>query len=772
MNGLNDFNQSAFDADQARYNRNNRMYQPEFQPGMEPNTGGSNMDIFQQNVQQGGNTNIFEGGSIAPPQNTGDIFSSGISSPNNMFGQQQFGMNTMQPSQNGVLVNNQPQATSFDDELWKVTKNASQSSWNAIKDITKSFGNNTSLFYANMGKTVTIVAIGISVIGLLGSLTGVDSFFHVGIGGLASGALGFFVMMVSSHFAEKNQIQSEYKTEIPNVNPEQQAQQMQQQQQQQQMNFQNNLFNGNQDPFDMPSSSTFDFNEGEEEEDFTEDWGDDDWFSDEEEEDEDGWDVIDVDNVEEEVPEAMSIEDALNSMPEVPNGMYERQFLFDQFVKVLPSMNPNFSNWKEYDEESDVFLYWDELIQSAVTASGYKGDDSVDLMELKENLFTFRFKLTKPAGLKIDVLANELANIYAYNDGEFKEGVFAKADSVATDCYITLFTGAVAMISLKDMMLKEKEYILDSSHYLPITIGIDQKGKVIVYDFKKIESIIVTGMPRSGKSWFVQAVLTQMCAFTSPKEVNFYICDPKGGISDYKALKTPHVKKFVTEDREIVATLRNLVKVEGPRRKAIIGDADFVNIWDYKERYPDVELPIIYVVVDEIVSLSSRMDKEENIEFRMLLRELISQLPALGIRAFLIPHILNNEIIEKKTSDLVNCKISIMGNADHIEKATGSKPKDFPYVLNKPGDMAVRMPLVSNHTMYIHAPALTDSNTKNNELFDYIRRCWIKLIPGCDKDSVGRNADIEKESQVTLQKLGIDDSQSLDIDDMSLDDLF
>lgn len=285
------------------------------------------------------------------------------------------------------------------------------------------------------------------------------------------------------------------------------------------------------------------------------------------------------------------------------------------------------------------------------------------------------------------------------------------------------------MITVKDMFDVEKDFMLDSKNIIPVVMGVDPRGKVIKADLRKLESIIIAGMPRSGKSWLAQAVLTQMCFFVSPKELNIYICDPKEGISDFKMFRPPHVKKFEFKDDRIVQLLRNLVKVEAPRRKKIIGDAGFVNIWDFKKKYPDVHLPVVYVMIDEIVTLASRMDKETNQEFRMLLRELISQLPALGIRAFLIPHVLNNDIIEKKTSDLVPCRISVMGSADHIEKVTGAKPKDFPYKLAIEGDMAVKLPLVNPNVMYMHGVVLTDDNNKNMEIFDYMRRIWSTLEP-------------------------------------------
>ena len=127
-------------------------------------------------------------------------------------------------------------------------------------------------------------------------------------------------------------------------------------------------------------------------------------------------------------------------------------------------------------------------------------------------------------------------------------------------------------------------------------------------------------------------------------------------------------------------------------------------------------------------------------------------------------YIENNDIIEKKTSDLVPCKISVCGDADHIEKATGSKFKDFPYKLTNKGDMAVRMPAVSPSTMFIHGPALTESNPKNNDLFDYLRRVWSKLESSETNNSVAKLAEEEASiKDMATKELEVEDLDIFDV---------
>ena len=733
--GVNDMMTDNFDADASRMDRMNRTQPAQFAPGQDA--------VFQQQ-------DIFAQSAVQNNQNAmGDVFSTGINigapatggvDPMNPFSTgvgnpaAQGGI----PTANGFQQQPQMQGQSTEDKFWSAVGAGAKGSMSFGKELISSMKTFTPRWYSEWGRTVLITGIVVAGAGFILKLAGLSVGLKISIGGLFSSAGGILIWLFKTEDAKN--YTSKYKDE----------------------NNSNQSFNNPSDM--MPVSDGFGdngigFQDNTPASDFpSDDFGSED-FDSYGDEDDDIYGIGGDDDddyyggmVEDEPQEGMNAEEALNSLPDIPKGMYERKYLWDMFTKVLPTMKPGFSEMHEIDDTEDAFLYWGDKLREAAAVAGCKEDYLPELLRLQENLFTVIVTCDRPQGFKPEAVATELANIYAYSDGEKNENVFAKVDTVGAECRITIFNGASAMISLKDMMLQEESFILDNKNYIPVILGVDQLGRVIKADFKKIESVIITGMPRSGKSWFCQAVLTQMCAFVPPSELNLYICDPKEGISDFKAFTLPHVKKFVSGDDNIVATLRNLVKVEAPRRKKIIGDAGFVNIWDYKERYPDIKMPIIYVIIDEVVTLASRMDKETNNEFRMLLRELISQLPALGIRAFLIPHILNNDIIEKKTSALVPCKISVCGNAEHIEAATGSKPKEFPYKLVNKGDMAVKL-AGFNNTLYVHGPALTDSNPKNNELFDYLRRVWSKLEPEEVAGSVSVKAEEALENKRALEQM-------------------
>lgn len=734
-----------FDADAARAERQNRMNPPEFAPGQSDDDDFFNDDLF------GSDSSMDSGMGTQPSMMNPQVGGFNM----NPMG----GMNGMGTQGQGGM-NQQGSGTSTEDKIFDAAAKGAKGALSFSKELVGSFKGLTPKFWSVWGSNTFVVSGICAGVGLVLTLFGVKSLgFNMLIGGILSAGTGGLVLMFNVEKAKE--CTSKY------VDGDVTQQSQGQPALGDTSDF-NNDFNSSDGDFDFGSDDDdgdFDFgSDDDDDEDF--DFGSDD---DSEEGSEDDFSNDDFFSTAEgslssEPAEAMSTEDALNSLVVPDMGIYTRQYLYEAFTKVLMNITPSFSKVELLDEDSNEFLFWNEKLREACEASGIKEESLPDLEKLEKNLFTFKLTFNRPIGLKADLVANEIATLYAYADGEFNSSVYAKADAIGKKCIITVFTGKSAMISVKDMYDNCKDFMLDTKNYMPVVIGVNHMGKVIKTDFKKIESVLITGMPRSGKSWFVQAILTQMCAFVPPSELNIYICDPKEGISDFKAFKLPHVKKFVSGDLNIVNTLRSVVKDLAPKRKKIIGDAGFVNIWDFKERNPTVHMPIIYVLIDEVVTLAERMEKEVKQEFQGLLVELISQLPALGIRAFLIPHVVKNDIIAKTATDLIPCRISVCGDAGHIESSTGTKPRDFPYKLSNKGDMAVRLPAVAPETMFIHGPALSDSNVKNNDLFDYLLKVWEKLEPDEVSNSVAAGYLSEETNNKALE--------NLDLSDDSLDDDF
>lgn len=490
------------------------------------------------------------------------------------------------------------------------------------------------------------------------------------------------------------------------------------------------------------------------------------------------------------------------SSEKMPVGMYTRQYLFETFSKVLPLMNPKFSDMHEISNSSDDFIEYEDVLREAAGTVGVKDEDELPtLLELRENSFMVQLKADRPKQCvgKEEAIAREVVSIYKYDDygqeDDEKQSVYAVVKTVGEVFFINIFLGNTLMVSLGDIYLKEKSFVLNPKNIMPYIWGTNEFGKVLKCDIYKTNSFIISGVPRGGKSWKVQSLLLQLCMFNSPEDINFYVFDCKDTDSDYYKMSRllPHFKGFESNPAKILQRLRDLTSTdkenvvthkvgEAERRRRIINKYGKINIVDLKESHPEVKLPFIYVVIDEMKSLTSQFSKEENAEFQGLLGRLVSQLPNRGYRVILIPHRITNEIISKQIYPLVNCRAAVKAQFDEIKTGMEITRKDFPYELPNPGDMALRASEINNNkVVYCHGEAITSNNDMNCEVFRYVGEVWKRLCPGCDKDMVGSNdryVDKDKSpvdrSYETLNEddvngvSGVEDSFS--IDDLDDDD--
>ena len=700
-----------FDADKAQYDRMNRTNPPEYAPG-QGDTGFSD-DIFSNDVAQP----------------TGNVTNGMFTNSFNNAGGTGF----------GTPMQQQPMSQPKDDcdRFWDAIDKATPKVMSFFKEFGTSFGKVTPYFWSDWGFKTSIVSACVFGAGFVLRLFGLRIGLKIAIGGIYAAIPSVICWLFLQESAR--QCSSMYKEDNTDRDvPEQE-----------------DPFADTEDPFSDDTFGSFEDNNSEDDMDF---FGDDTGSDDFDDDDfglEDDFDFGDFDPEPKQL-ESVGIEEALEKMQEVDKGMYTRQYLYEQFSKILPSYNANFHDNKEYVEDDDVFLYWEDNLRQAAQVSGVSEELLPNLVSLKENMFVVELECERPKGFKPDAVAKELASIYTFNEG-LQDIVAFDVKPVGMSCFIRLFKGDNAMISLRDMYQQAEKFVLDTNNYMPVVVGTDYEGNVLTVDLQKVESMLIAGMPRSGKTWFVLALIYQMASYCSPKELNFYILDPKAGISDYRTVKIPHVKYFEQSYDKVIPFLQDIVHKEAARRKKLLGDADCVKIWDFKKKYPDVELPIIYVVIDEMVSFSGNLDKEQKSEFRALLRELVSQLPALGIRAIFIPHVVKNEFIEKTTSDLIMCRISVRGEPDHVESSIGAKPKDFPWKLTNKGDMGVLMKEVNPSAIYVKAPILSSTSDATADLFDYQRRVWTRLEPDSVKGSVAFDADFDKEQKELLERFEVDD---------------
>ncbi|RJX40940.1 DNA translocase FtsK [Paenibacillus pinisoli] len=141
-----------------------------------------------------------------------------------------------------------------------------------------------------------------------------------------------------------------------------------------------------------------------------------------------------------------------------------------------------------------------------------------------------------------------------------------------------------------------------SKAVLPVIFGKDIRGNPILYDLAKMPHLLVCGATGSGKSVFVNTLLTSLTSVRTPDEVKLLLIDPKQvefGI--YKGL--PHLLTApVTDMRKAIKAFGNVI-TEMERRYELFASTGTRNLSSYNLKHPQDKLPSIVVVIDEYADL-------------------------------------------------------------------------------------------------------------------------------------------------------------------------
>ncbi len=173
---------------------------------------------------------------------------------------------------------------------------------------------------------------------------------------------------------------------------------------------------------------------------------------------------------------------------------------------------------------------------------------------------------------------------------------------------------------------------MEVENSLVIPLGIGSAGPFVIDLVADGPHMLVAGTTGSGKSEFLQSLITATAATYSAHDVNFMLIDYKGGAGLGRCNRLPHSCGMVT-DLDPGETSRALtgLRTELKRREQKFHDAGVSNIAGYNRCVSRVErMARIVVVVDEFRALS-----DEHPEFLTELIRLAAQGRSLGIHLIL-----------------------------------------------------------------------------------------------------------------------------------------
>ena len=439
--------------------------------------------------------------------------------------------------------------------------------------------------------------------------------------------------------------------------------------------------------------------------------------------------------------EPVDIDEAIASLSEAGVHAQSRAYLYEQFYKVLRSVTPNYSELTELEEYDDNFQRYLNLLMNSAAREGFTEED-FQIQHIYENSFMYKLVINASPKFKADKVATSIENQEKFNQMgiEVKPNLFVTSKVIGNNVHIDIIKDSSPMLTVKDMWSENKDFILDPDNVMPVVLGSDELGQSIVMDFAKINSIALSGKPGKGKTWLAQSIIAQLAFFSTPNEVQFIFADPKGQQGDFANINFPHVIEKVKTEEETMEVLRRIVREEVPKREALLGQYGLTDIKDMHRMYPDVTMPYLYILVEEMMSLGDhlkQMDKEAYKEYRAILSDIVNKCRYLGIRLFGLSQRMTDNAIPKDIKVGIDLKMTAGADASEIEQVMEVKPKDFPYnIAGKVGKYAVMSPEYrGGNASFMVGAVMGTSNPDNAQTYRFVKALWEKIEPRKEEKS-------------------------------------
>ncbi len=278
----------------------------------------------------------------------------------------------------------------------------------------------------------------------------------------------------------------------------------------------------------------------------------------------------------------------------------------DYIFPTAEELEKSFNTLSRVEEENEI-KRTSEIIETTlasfkidVKVSGYSRGPSIT-----------RYEIIPPDGLKLKSIVN-LTDDLALKLGTKHLRIVAPIGNKSI-IGIEVPNHRRDTVVLREII--ESEEFKNSKAILPLILGKDIAGNIIIEDLTEMPHLLIAGTTGSGKSVFVNSLIAGIVFTRTSEEVKFILIDPK--MVELELFEgIPHLlSPVITNPEEAIAVLE-WASEEMEQRYNLLSNAGVRNIIDYnkevlKNNLPDSEkLPFILIIIDEFANLMLRLPKE------------------------------------------------------------------------------------------------------------------------------------------------------------------
>lgn len=414
------------------------------------------------------------------------------------------------------------------------------------------------------------------------------------------------------------------------------------------------------------------------------------------------------------------------------SDILSRRSLYGIFRDYLSHSRPDFSKKTEWDVNSKQALTLLQYIRLA-----FKPLESARITCYNINLIsaseTFNVITLKTNRIDIDQkkLNKWVENLYSYLDAYGFNRVVG--NFVGASIEFKIFKGEKSYITIGDVLLKEEvqKFVFDQKNFLPMVLGVKLNDELFMLDLKgNLAHVLVGGPTGGGKTWFLYNFIAWLVLFNKPSDVSFVFLDPKNEATFKNLMALPHALLY-NGGYDGIPDILGKVCEEGERRLAKLSAAGCNNIETYRKKFPDdKDMPVIYVVVDELNALSAHYNEDKEVKKYILDRfdEITAKYRSAGIRMFGLSQYATSKAggevlsVTTKRNMLVKCCMS--GDEKDIEYLFGETTTNLRL---KSGEAAIK--IGTEEPEYSKIPSIALSDEDAVDFIKIMAKIWTSLKP-------------------------------------------